>query len=117
MAEVIGNEPLEEEILETTLDARHRLLKPAARMIPHALTLLARPVVLPEAEIRQRALGRDAIGRWRDLYGIDFGPLLDAALPGPVHTITEGEVVATWPQAGPPSFSPRSTSRASPSPP
>jgi Ribosomal protein L11 methyltransferase (PrmA) len=30
VAEVIGNEPLEEEILETTLDARRRLLKPNA---------------------------------------------------------------------------------------
>ena len=102
VAEIIGNEPFEEEILETTLDARQRLLKPGARLIPHALTLLARPIQLPEAEIRQRAYGRAAVERWRDLYGIDFQPLLDAAIPGPVHTITEGEVVATWPQMGPP---------------
>ncbi len=59
VAEVIGNEPLEEEILETTLDARRRLLKPGARLIPHALTLLARPLLLPEDEARQRAIGRD----------------------------------------------------------
>ena len=102
VAELIGNEPLEEEILETTLDARARLLAPGARLIPHALTLLARPVLLPEAEVRQRAFGRAAVARWRDLYDIDFTPLLDAAIPGPTHTITEGEVVATWPQVGPP---------------
>ena len=102
VAEVIGNEPLEEEILETTLDARHRLLVPGARLIPRALTLLARPVRLPEAEIRQRAFGRAALERWQTLYDIDFEPLLDAAIPGPTHTITEGEVVATWPQVGPP---------------
>lgn len=100
VAEVIGNEPFEEEILETTLDARRRLLKPGARLVPNTLTLLARPVRLPEAEIRQRAFGRAAVGRWRDLYDIDFQPLLDAAIPGPVPTITEGEVVATWPQVG-----------------
>ena len=47
VAEVIGNEPLEEEILETTLDARNRLLVPGARLIPNALTLLARPVCYP----------------------------------------------------------------------
>ncbi len=102
VAEVIGNEPLEEEILETTLDARSRLLAPGARLIPHALTLFARPVMLPEAETRQRTFGRAAVGRWRDLYDIDFTPLLDAAIPGPTHTITEAEVVATWPQVGPP---------------
>ena len=103
VAEVIGNEPLEEEILETTLDARRRLLAaPGARLIPHHLTLLARPVLLPEPEVRQRTFGRAAVERWRGLYGIDFDPLLDAALPGPTHTITEGEVVATWPQVGAP---------------
>ena len=101
VTEVIGNEPLEEEILETTLDARARLLAPGARLIPHALTLLVRPVQLPEAEIRQRAFGRAAVERWRDLYGMDFEPLREAALPNPTHTLTEGEVVATWPPVGP----------------
>ena len=102
VAEVIGNEPFEEEILETSLDARRRLLKPDARLIPHALTLLARPVRLPDAELRQRAYGNAAVQRWRELYDIDFRPLLDAANPGPVHTVTEGEVVASWSQMGPP---------------
>jgi protein arginine N-methyltransferase 1 len=102
VAEVIGNEPLEEEILETTLDARRRLLAPGGRLIPRALTLLARPILLPEAEVRQRAFGRRAVERWHAEYGIDFEPLLDAALPSPTHTITEGEVVATWPPVGPP---------------
>ena len=102
VAEVIGNEPLEEEILETMVDARRRLLKPGARMIPHVLTLFARPILLPEAEVRQRSFGVSAVERWRSLYGMDFTPLLEAAIPGPTHTITEGEVVATWPPVGPP---------------
>ena len=102
VAEVIGNEPLEEEILETTLDARRRLLKPDARLIPHTLTLLARPVLLPEADARQRAIGRAAVERWRELYAMEFQPLLDGALPGPVNMPTEAEVAATWPPVGPP---------------
>jgi precorrin-6B methylase 2 len=102
VAEIIGNEPFEEEILETTLDARRRLLKPGARLVPHALELLARPLWLPEAEIRQRVFGRAAVQRWRDLYGMDFQALLDAAAKDPVYTVTEGEVVTTWPPAGPP---------------
>jgi precorrin-6B methylase 2 len=101
VAEVIGNEPLEEEILETTLDARRRLLKPGARLVPHALELLARPLLLPEAEIRQRVFGRAAVERWRGLYGIDFQALLDAGAKDPVYTVTEGEAAATWPPAGP----------------
>jgi len=102
VAEVIGNEPFEEEILETTLDARHRLLKPGARLVPHALELLARPLLLPEAEIRQRAFGRTAVERWRDLYGMDFRPLLDVASKDPVYSVAEGEVVTAWPPVGPP---------------
>ncbi len=102
VAEIIGNEPLEEEILETTLDARHRLLKPEARLIPHTLTLLVRPLRLPDGEARQRAIGRAAVERWRRLYDMDFQPLLEAALPGPVNMPTEAEVAATWLPVGPP---------------
>jgi precorrin-6B methylase 2 len=101
VAELIGNEPLEEEILETTLDARRRLLKPGARLIPHTLTLLARPLRIPEGEARQRAIGRAAVERWRRLYGMEFQPLVDAASPGPVNMPTEAEVVANWPPVGP----------------
>ena len=102
VAEIIGNEPFEEEILETTLDARRRLLKPGGRLIPHTLELVARPLLIPLAEARQRSIGRRAIERWRQLYGIEFQPLLDAALAGPVNNPTEAEVLARWPPAGPP---------------
>jgi hypothetical protein len=102
VAEIIGNEPLEEEILETTLDARRRLLKRDARLIPHTLTLLARPLRLPDGEARQRAIGRAAVERWRQLYDMEFEPLLEAAHPGPVNMPTEAEVVAAWPPVGPP---------------
>lgn len=102
VSEIIGNEPFEEEILETTLDARCRLLKPGARQVPHALTLSARPLLLPEAEARQRAIGRRAVERWQRMYRIDFEPLLDAATPGPVNMPTETEVAARWAAVGAP---------------
>ena len=102
VAELIGNEPFEEEILETTLDARRRLLKPGGRLIPHTLELMARPLLIPDADVRQRAIGRRAIERWGQLYAIDFGPLLDAAVPGPVNNPTEAELLAGWPPTGPP---------------
>jgi SAM-dependent methyltransferase len=101
VAELIGNEPFEEEILETTLDARRRLLKPGGRLIPHTLELIARPLLIPDADVRQRAIGRRAIERWRQLYAIEFGPLFDAAAPGPVNNPTEAEVLARWPPVGP----------------
>jgi len=102
VAEIIGNEPLEEEILETTLDARRRLVKPGGRLIPHTLTLLARPLLLPDEEARQRAVGQAAVERWRGLYDMEFQPLVDAANSVPVNMPAEAEVAATWPPAGPP---------------
>jgi protein arginine N-methyltransferase 1 len=102
VAEIIGNEPLEEEILETTLDARRRLLKRDARLIPHALTLLARPLLLPDSEARQRAIGQAAVERWRGLYDMEFQPILDAAIPGPVNMPAEAEMAARWPPVGQP---------------
>jgi precorrin-6B methylase 2 len=102
VAELIGNEPFEEEILETTLDARRRLLKPDARLIPWALELSAQPLCIPDAEARQRTIGPTAVERWRQLYGIEFQPLLDAAFPGLVNNPTEAEVLAGWPRVGPP---------------
>ena len=77
-------------------------LKPDARLIPHDLTLMARPLLLPDGEARQRAIGHAAVERWRELYDMEFQPLLDAAIPGPVNMPTEAEVAAAWPPVGPP---------------
>ena len=102
VSEVIGSEPFEEEILETTLDARNRLLKPQARLIPSTLTLLARPLLVPDGEAGMHAIGRSDVDRWRRLYGMEFQPLLDAAAHGPTCTQVDAEVVARWPSVGPP---------------
>jgi Ribosomal protein L11 methyltransferase (PrmA) len=74
VAEVIGNEPFEEEILETTFDARHRLLKPGARLIPHILELIARPLRIPDPEARQRAIGGEASNAGDSCTGLSFSP-------------------------------------------
>jgi precorrin-6B methylase 2 len=101
VSEVIGNEPLEEEILETTLDARQRLLRPDGLLLPNALHLHARPLRLPDADHQQRAIGQRSVRDWRHRYAMDFSALLDAADPGPVNMPTEGEVASTWPVVGP----------------
>ena len=102
VSEVIGSEPFEEELLETTLDARRRLLKPDARLIPNTLTLFARPLLVPDAEARLHAIGRRDVDRWRSLYGMELQPLLDATTEGPVCTQVDADVVAGWPPVGPP---------------
>jgi protein arginine N-methyltransferase 1 len=101
VTETIGSEPLEEDILGAVLDARRRLLRPGALMIPRRLTLQARPLLLPDEAARQRSIGPDAIERWKHLYDMDFQPLLDAAFPEPLQDPIESETVALWPPVGP----------------
>lgn len=101
VTETIGSEPLEEDILGAVLDARKRMLKPGAVMIPNRLTLLARPLLLPDEAARQRSIGPAAIERWKRLYDVDFQPLLDAAFPEPLQDPIEAETAAQWPPVGP----------------
>ena len=63
---------------------------------------MARPLVILDEDARQRAVGRHAIERWRQLYAIEFQPLLDAADRCAVNNPTEAEVLAGWPPVGPP---------------
>ena len=100
VSEIIGSEPLDEELLETTLDARHRLLAPGARLLPHTLTLAVRPVLIPEPDLRQRAIPPGSLQRWRSLYDIDFEPLISAAGSGLIQHAVESEVAAAWRQVG-----------------
>ena len=102
VSEIIGSEPLEENVLETTLDARRRLLTPGARVVPRTLTMVARPLMVPDAEAGRRAFGSTAVSRWRRWYDIDFEPLLEVAPRSAVLEPSEGETVATWPPVGPP---------------
>lgn len=75
VSEIIGNEPLGENVLEVTRDARKRLLKPGARLVPGRVRILGLPVTVPEAELTGRTLTGDNLKNWQSWYGIDLGPL------------------------------------------
>jgi len=48
IAEIIGNDPVEEGVMETFADARTRFLTPDARIIPHRVQVLGIPIVIDE---------------------------------------------------------------------
>ncbi len=48
ISEMIGNEPLAENVLEITTDAIKRLLKPNARLIPRKIKIFGLPVTIPQ---------------------------------------------------------------------
>jgi protein arginine N-methyltransferase 1 len=102
VSEIIGSEPLEEEVLETTLDARQRLLRPDPRVIPSSLRLDARPLAVPRDERWSRTIPPEAIDDLQRRYGVDLTPLFAARRRHAVHWPTDDHVVAGWPSLGPP---------------
>lgn len=72
--ELIGNEPLAEEILETTKDAVRRFLKPDARILPDDLKIGCLAVTVPEHELDRLKPSGKAVGRWLKGYGVDLSP-------------------------------------------
>jgi SAM-dependent methyltransferase len=83
VAEILGNGILEENVLEFTLDARRRFLKPGASMIPRGLDIYlfafdAGLQVNREQEVREL----------KDIYGYDFD-LLGKVLCGKATTRLE----------------------------
>jgi 2-polyprenyl-3-methyl-5-hydroxy-6-metoxy-1,4-benzoquinol methylase len=90
--EILGNDPFGESILSTLADAR-RFLAPGGRFLPYRLEVACRGIDLGEdprlARERSVAETRELAG----LYGIDFGPFLEAlaAVPPGVSGAWTGE--------------------------
>jgi hypothetical protein len=86
VTETIGNDPLDEQILEIVADARRRLLAPDARTIPSALEIVAVPVDVPSTFFERHAFTRKTLEAYRADYGIDFSPLASHRL-GPTQPV------------------------------
>lgn len=96
VAEVIGNEPLAEKILECTADAVRRFLKPGARLIPARLKVMAIPVELPSALLEQVLISPAKLAIWQRDYGIDFSPLAALAKNSELNLNEKQASVAKW---------------------
>lgn len=75
VSEILGNDPLAEGILSTFRDAHQRHLKPGAAVVPRAVTLFALAVDLPDEYLDAHTFSDGNVARWREDFGIDFGPL------------------------------------------
>jgi SAM-dependent methyltransferase len=73
VAEILGNGILNEKVLEFTIDARDRLLAPAATLIPFKIDICAFGF---DSGVRDN--GREEVNAFGDMYGFDFSPLYTA---------------------------------------
>jgi len=96
VTETIGNEPLDERILEHTIDARSRFLRPDARLVPRAIQIYAIPYELATADIERRRVTPAGIEAWQSWYGIDFSPLAEAARNTAQRTFVKPAATEAW---------------------
>jgi 16S rRNA G966 N2-methylase RsmD len=72
VSEIIGNDPFDEQVLELTLDARRRLLKSEARLVPSRLRVKALPVTIPGDRLGQHRLTDATTADWAGRWGPEF---------------------------------------------
>jgi predicted O-methyltransferase YrrM len=96
VSEIIGNEPLGENVLEVTRDARKRLLKPGARLFPSKVQIFGLPVTIPRAKHRRHKLTVDTLQEWRSWYGIDFEPFSKTNQDSPHSFFIKPQKASDW---------------------
>jgi protein arginine N-methyltransferase 1 len=72
ISEILGNNPYNENILRTFKDAKERLIKPEARIIPENVQLFALPAMLSETYLKNEVVSEKYLTDWKDSYGINF---------------------------------------------
>ena len=103
VAELIGSNPLGENVLEVTADAVRRLLKPDARLVPSALAIYGLPVTVPSATLSRHFVTPDSVGRWLEWYGIDFHALVEASRQTrSTSHLYKPQKIRDWPAIGEP---------------
>lgn len=76
VSEMIGNEPLGENILEIFSDSIKRHLKKNFRVIPERLKIFGLPVNVSQNIIKNHFFNNNHIRKWKTWYGIDFSSMV-----------------------------------------
>lgn len=101
VTETIGNDPLDEQMLEIVADAKRRLLTPNARIIPSAIEIYGIAVDIPRTVLERHVFTKRKVEGYKASYGIDFAPLEDHRLSCSEPIMLDSRDVATWPLAEP----------------
>lgn len=99
VTETIGNDPLDEQILEIVADAKARLLAPNARLIPSAMQIYAVPVAIPRSLLEKHVFTPRKIAFYTEHYDLDFSVLEGHQLSSTEPILVDAADVATWPLA------------------
>jgi hypothetical protein len=75
ISEMVGNEPTADYMMEIMMDARKRLLKPQARMVPGRVRIFGLPLTIPVEQLARYTFTEATAQRWSALYGMDLRSL------------------------------------------
>ena len=101
VSETLGHDPWEEGFLHLVSDARRRLLRPDARVIPSHVRLFAQPVSVPESHREVLRFDAAHSARWREWYDIDFSPLPAFNQKSSHVRLVRGRDTVDWPRPCP----------------
>lgn len=96
VSEIIGDEPLGERVLEATLDARKRLLKPNAKLIPSRIRVLGLPVTIPHERLSRSLFTHQTTSQWESWYGIKFGTWVELSEKHPPYFSVKPGKISPW---------------------
>jgi protein arginine N-methyltransferase 1 len=94
ISEMVGNEPTGDFVLEVMRDARKRLLKPNARIVPGKVKVFGLPLTVPESELGKHIFTAEQARRWSEWYGVNL-----VALSADAYNALEGTVRSIRPYA------------------
>ncbi len=98
VSEIIGNDPLAEGVVSTAQDARARLLKPDARLIPSVVSIHALPLEVPDAAYSRHFFTEASLGRWRESYGLDFSVFREVGKAHAGSMLIPSRETRKWPR-------------------
>jgi protein arginine N-methyltransferase 1 len=96
ISEIIGTYIFDEGVLPYTLDARQRLLKPGARLLPSAVRAYALALQAPPDLYAAHIPDPSMINSWRERYSIDLGGLLSFMPNAPVRLPRHQRQTDAW---------------------
>ena len=102
VAEIIGNDPLEENVMEVFADARKRFLAPNAIVIPSRVRILCVPIAVDRKIWAKYVFSPEATNAWKQRYGIDFESLPSSPLNRSITFPIAPHRVRDWPQLSAP---------------
>src|SRR5260221_1743248 len=102
VSEMIGNDPLEERIIEIFADARARFLTPDARVIPRGVRVFVAPIEVDPKKFERTMFTPERTRHWRKWYGFDFEKLVEMPVNESMMATLLPHEIRSWPMLSDP---------------